>query len=204
MKRVTSLVVVPFFRFLQRRVPSISDLSRGATATRVWLAWVELGARWPRPPATQVRLELGEAAAGVMPGCQTPRVLSQMLPIGGIGGGGGSSGLGGAGGRGDAGVLDVPGAQPDVPIGGTGGGGTTSSGGGGTTSSGGAPSTGGISGVGGTNVGLAVVMPECRTSPAFARMPLWAALVAVARRAAVAPRALGSQRRRRDQCGLGR
>jgi len=37
----------------------------------------------------------------------------------------------------------------------------------------------------------AVVMPECRTSPAFARMPLWAALVAVARRAAVAPRALG-------------
>ena len=43
--------------------------------------------------------------------------------VGGItsGGIGGSSGLGGTGGRADAGVLDAPVAQPDVPISGSGG-----------------------------------------------------------------------------------
>jgi len=63
---------------------------------------------------------------------------------GGVNGTSRASGSGGGGATGDAGVPDVPGAQPDVPIGGSGGeGGTTSSGGsamGGTTSAGGTTS----------------------------------------------------------------
>jgi len=57
-------------------------------------------------------------------------------------GGGGSSGFGG---RGDAGVPDAPGAQPDVPIGGSGGAPTI----GGTTTAGGTTASGGTSGGGG-------------------------------------------------------
>jgi endo-1,4-beta-D-glucanase Y len=72
--------------------------------------------------------------------------------VGGTSGGGGtsSSGLGG----GDAGVQDAPGAQPDVPIGGTGGGtgGIAASGGSGGSSGGGT----GIGGSGGSSGGATI------------------------------------------------
>ncbi|MGA9654616.1 MAG: SUMF1/EgtB/PvdO family nonheme iron enzyme, partial [Polyangia bacterium] len=70
---------------------------------------------------------------------------------------GGSSGLGGSGGRGDAGVLDVPVAQPDVPIGGSGGAPTI----GGTTTAGGTTVSGGTSGSGGTSVDGGTPPPSC-------------------------------------------
>ena len=107
---------------------------------------------------------------------------------GGVGGGSGS-GLGGTGGGGDAGVLDAPVTQPDVPIGGSGGGAgtggntrigaggssgtggvtsggeTTTAGGttnaGGTTTAGGTTASGGTSGSGGTSVDGGTPPPSC-------------------------------------------
>ena len=83
-----------------------------------------------------------------------------VMPDGGVSGTGGASGAGGSGGgagssgSSDAGVPDVPGAQPDVPIGSAGGtsaAGTAITGGsiatGGSTSAGGAGGIGGASGV---------------------------------------------------------
>ena len=77
-----------------------------------------------------------------------------MTSTGGISGAGGTSGVLGGG---DAGVRDAPGAQPDVPTGGTGAGGMAGTSGlagttatGGTTGSGGTTNTGGTTTVGGT------------------------------------------------------
>jgi len=75
---------------------------------------------------------------------------------GGVNGTSGASGSGGRGATGDAGVPDVPGAQPDVPINGTGGAGTggTAPAGtattGGSTATGGSTSAAGVSSFGGT------------------------------------------------------
>ena len=154
MKRVTSLVVVPVLSVLAASCSfDFGSLQGGNSDTGV-VGMGGAGGQVATTTSDAGAAGAGGGGSGHDAGVPDAPGAQPDVPIGGIGGGGGSSGLGGAGGRGDAGVLDVPGAQPDVPIGGTGGGGTTSSGGGGTTSSGGAASTGGISGVGGTNVGL--------------------------------------------------
>jgi hypothetical protein len=84
-------------------------------------------------------------AGGGSTGRDGAAAIDSPSGVGGIGGVGGttssgdSGGAGGSGSGRDAGVPDAPGAQPDVPIGGTGG----------VTSTGGLASTGGIASTGG-------------------------------------------------------
>ena len=102
------------------------------------------------------------------PATQGADVASPDAPMGGEGGGGSGGGIGGTGGTGgagtgsggpggggDAGVLDATGAQPDVPVGGSGGiasaiGGSTASTGGTTAGSGGVAGAGGTTTSGGS------------------------------------------------------